>query len=121
MCFRCKSWSGKKKKNCYCSHRLELLCISPGLLTILAFTCVFHDITKKVASAKAQRQGGPLAFGSKPESDPETSDSEWVDDGESEIDEEEDHNEVANLYSVFLPRHLYPKTAAFNHEKDYEC
>ena len=76
-------------------------------------------ITKTAARAKAQRQGGTLLFGSKPETDPETSDREWLNDSDddSEIDEEDNHREMASLYSVFLPRHLQPKIAVFYDEK----
>ena len=73
-------------------------------------------ITKKAASAKGQRQWDSAVFGSKPvHTYSETSDSEWVDDGEDEReerdsedseDEEEGYKEMASLYSVFLPRHL---------------
>jgi len=73
-------------------------------------------ITKKAASAKGQRQQNSTVFGSKSvDTYSETSDSEWVDDGEDEReesdsedseDEEESCKEMASIYSVFLPRHL---------------
>ena len=77
------------------------------------------QITKKAASAQAQRQGGTLLFGSKPETDPETSDGEWLNDSDndSEIDEEDNRREMASLYSAFLPRHLQPKIVVFRDEK----
>jgi hypothetical protein len=60
-----------------------------------------------------------LSFGSKPDTDPETSDGEWLNDSEneSEVDEEDDHREMASLYLVFLPGHLQPKIAVFHDEK----
>ena len=87
-------------------------------------------ITKKAASAKGQRQRDSAVFGSKPvHTYSETSDSEWVDDGEDEReerdsedseDEEESYKEMASLYSVFLPMHLRPKITEF-HDKRLVC
>jgi hypothetical protein len=81
-------------------------------------------ITKKAASAKGQRQPDSAVFVSKPvDRYSETSDSEWVDDGEDERDErdsedeEESCKEMASLYSVFLPRHLRPKITEFHNER----
>ena len=80
--------------------------------TLLSMT----GITKKAASAKGQRQQNSTVFSSKSvDTYSETSDSEWVDDGEDEReesdsedseDEEESCKEMASIYSVFLPRHL---------------
>jgi hypothetical protein len=66
-----------------------------------------------VQKAKGNRT---VVFSSKPvDTYSETSDSEWVDDGEDEKeesdsedseDEEDSCKEMASLYSIFFPRHL---------------
>lgn len=53
-------------------------------------------------------------------SEPEPSDSEWTDSddqGEDEVDVDDSHNQMASLYSFFLPRELQPKTAVYHNEK----
>jgi hypothetical protein len=58
---------------------LEFLPLSIYTPTLLSMT----GITKKAATAKGQRQWDSTVFGSKPaDTYSETSDSEWVNDGE---------------------------------------
>jgi hypothetical protein len=83
-------------------------------------------LSRKSINAKAQERDGASRFKPKDngdaDSDSETSDEDWLDDeGEDEIDLKDACNEMASLYSFFLPRHLRPKTAVFHDEKKVRC
>lgn len=68
--------------------------------------------------AKAQRKIGAEQFVAAA-SEAESSDTEWIesDEGEDKIDLDDSHNQMASLYSFFLPRELQPKTVVYHDEK----